>query len=244
MGGIGSGRARKNGLPSEFYRLDVRWLQRRSFLVPGCTCGLQMRREGGDRAQLWTRFEGDRLTVDFDLGRDLFGRRRRRFVLRVRWSKCHFGGRRPWLVCPGEACGRGVAILYGKEDFLCRRCRGVSYPLQRVPARSRDRARAQMCRIRLGGTGDMTDTFPERPKGMHEWTYTRLACRAVAAEFKASNTLLAQFDRSKRAAADASAERAGKPQGGAGAESRPSKKNSYFAFDLGVTAGKPDTSGG
>ena len=244
MGGLGSGRARKNGLPTEFYRLDVRWLQRRSFLVPGCTRALQMRREGGDRAQLWTVFNSDRLTVDFDLGRDLFGRRRSRFELRVRWSKCYYGGRRPWLVCPQEACGRGVAILYGKEDFFCRRCRGVTYPLQRVPARSRDLARAQMCRIRLGGSGDMTDPFPERPKGMHEWTYTRLACRAVAAEYKASNTLLAHFDRSKRAAADASAESAGKLQGSDGVEARVSKQNSCFPFDLDETPGKSDTPGG
>ncbi len=231
-------------MPSEFYRLDVRWLQRRRFLVPGCTRALQMRREGGDRAQIWTVFDVNRLIIDFDLGRDLFSRRRSRFELRVRWSKCHYGGRRPWLVCPGEACGRGVAILYGKGDFLCRRCRGVTYPLQRVPARSRDLARAQMCRIRLGGTGDMTDPFPERPKGMHEWTYTRLACRAVAAEFKARNTLLAQFGRSKRAASDGNAEEAGRLQESGGAEALPSKKNSYFTFDLDVTAGKPGTSGG
>ncbi len=203
MGGIGSGRARKNGLPSEFYRLDVRWLERHGFLVSGRTRGLQLRRDGGGRAQLWTRFQSNCVTVDFDLGQDLFGRRRSRFELRVRWSKCHYGGRRPWLVCPRGACGRGVAILYGKEDFLCRRCRGVSYPLQRVPARSRDLARAQMCRIRLGGTGDMTERFPERPKGMHEWTYTRLACRALAAEIRASNTLLAQLKTAKRATSDA-----------------------------------------
>ena len=209
MGGIGSGRARKNGLPSEFYRLDVRWLERHGFLIPNCTQGLQLWRDGARRAQLWMRFEINRLTVDFDLGRDLFGKRRSRFELRLRWSKCHYGGRRAWLVCPRQACGRAVAILYATEDFLCRRCRGVTYPLQRVPARSRDLVRAQMCRVRLGGTGDMTDPFPERPKGMHDWTYTRLACRAVAAEYKASNTLLAQFERSKRAASDQAAKEAG-----------------------------------
>ena len=72
--------------------------------------------------------------------------------------------------------------------------------------------------------------LPERPKGMHEWTYTRLACRAVAAEYKASNSLLAQFDRSKRAAADASAERAGKLQGSDGVEARVSKTAVFLSI--------------
>ena len=58
MGGIGSGRAQKNGLPSELYRLDARWSQGHGFLVSGCTRGLQLRRDGGRRAQLWTKFDG------------------------------------------------------------------------------------------------------------------------------------------------------------------------------------------
>lgn len=102
-----------------------------------------------------------------------------------------------------------MAILYGKEDFLCRRCRGVTYRPRRVPARSRDLARAQMGRIRLGGTGDMTVSLPERPKGMHEWTYTRLSCRALAAEIHANNTLLDQLGRSKRATSDLGTKEAG-----------------------------------
>ena len=240
MGGIGSGRARKNGLPTEFYRLDVRWLQRHGFLVPGCTRMLHMRRDDGGRARLWPRFDNNRLKVCFDLGQDLFGERRSRFELRVRWSKCHYGGRRAWLVCPREACGRGVAILYGKENFLCRRCRGVTYPLQRVPARSRDLARAQMARLRLGGSGDMTTPFPERPKGMHEWTYTRLSCRALAAEVHASTTLLDQLGRSGRARPDQSAKEAG----GEGPEAESVKQNGYFAFDLDVTGAKPAPLGG
>ncbi len=89
----------------------------------------------------------------------------------------------------------------------------------------------------------MTAPFPERPKGMHEWTYTRLACRALAAEVRASNTLLAQFDRSKRAAKDQTLKEAAEaPE--TGSKAAAVQKNSYFAFDLDVTAGKPDTSGG
>ena len=206
MGGIGSGRPKKNGLPTEFFRLDVRWLQRHKVLVPGCTRGLRLGRNGGYRAQLWTRFEPTRLVVDFDLGQDLFGARRSRFELRIKYTPCHYSGVRPWFVCPRETCRRRVAILYGREDFLCRRCRGVSYPIQRVPPRSRLLARAQMLRIRLGGTGDLTVPFPERPKGMHEWTYTRLAIRGVAAEDRLAKSFLEEFGKPKRFAGEATSD--------------------------------------
>lgn len=39
-----------------------------------------------------------------------------------------FGGSRWWFVCP--TCGRRAAILYarlGREEFLCRRCHGLTY---------------------------------------------------------------------------------------------------------------------
>lgn len=39
-----------------------------------------------------------------------------------------FGGVRWWFVCP--ACGRRTAILYarfGREEFLCRSCHGLTY---------------------------------------------------------------------------------------------------------------------
>jgi hypothetical protein len=50
----------------------------------------------------------------------------------ITWTACHFGGRRPWFICPGHSggryCGQRVAVLYdGGESFACRRCYGLAY---------------------------------------------------------------------------------------------------------------------
>lgn len=51
--------------------------------------------------------------------------------LNLSWMPCHYGGSRPWFVCPGERCGRRAAILYGPTNpLLCRLCRGLAYASQ------------------------------------------------------------------------------------------------------------------
>ncbi len=193
MGGFGSGRKCQNRLTTELYRLNVRKLHRWKVLEPMRTHKLRLHRSGGPDALVWLAFPDHQLVADLDLGRDLFGARRTRLRIEVRWSSCPYGGSRPWFLCPGTGCGRLAVILYGKEDFLCRRCRHVTYPMQRVAPHSRALARAQLLRIHLGGTPDMTAPVPPRPKGMHEWTYIKRGIAIYAAEIKANNSLLAAF---------------------------------------------------
>jgi hypothetical protein len=51
--------------------------------------------------------------------------------LRLTWTPCNYGGSRPWFLCPGEGCGRRVAIVYGPSSPpRCRLCRGLSYASQ------------------------------------------------------------------------------------------------------------------
>ncbi len=79
-------------------------------------------------------------------------------------------------MCPGRSCGRRAALLYlGGRHFLCRKCQGLSYASQRerggsVPALHR----CQRIRTKLGGSPNMGEPFPEKPKGMHWKTYSRL----------------------------------------------------------------------
>jgi hypothetical protein len=98
----------------------------------------------------------------------------------ITWTACHFGGRRPWFVCPGlsdgQYCGRRVALLYCVgELFACRHCYGLTYASQREAVHLRGLGRAQKIRLRLGGSPESED-FPDKPKGMHWRTYERL-CR-------------------------------------------------------------------
>ncbi len=94
----------------------------------------------------------------------------------LEWTPCNFGGERPWFVFPGVVngvrCSRRVAILYGPgKYFLCWYCYDLRYESQREDKKDRALRRAQKIRQRLGGSANMLELFPERPKGMHHDTY-------------------------------------------------------------------------
>ena len=97
----------------------------------------------------------------------------------VAWTPCRFGGERPWFICSvyanGTYCGRQVTKLYqAGRLFACRQCSGLAYVSQQESAYDRGLLKAQRIRMRLGGTANMLDDFPEKPKGMHWRTYERL----------------------------------------------------------------------
>jgi hypothetical protein len=97
----------------------------------------------------------------------------------ITWTACHLGGRRPWFVCSvrsnGRYCGRRVAMLYGASElFACRRCYGLAYASQQESVHHRAIGKAQKIRMRLGGSANMLDDFPDKRNGMHWRTYERL----------------------------------------------------------------------
>ncbi len=89
------------------------------------------------------------------------------------WPPCHYGGRRPWFLCP--QCCRRCAILYQSAgDFHCRCCTDLVYPTQHERAADRGLRKEQEIRIRLGGSGSTFEPFPPKPKRMRWVTYHRL----------------------------------------------------------------------
>jgi hypothetical protein len=97
----------------------------------------------------------------------------------VVWTPCRFGGERPWFVCSvyanGTYCGRRVTKLYNAGRlFACRHCSRLAYASQQESAHERGLLKAQRIRTRLGGSANMLDDFPEKPKGMHWRTYERM----------------------------------------------------------------------
>jgi hypothetical protein len=91
------------------------------------------------------------------------------------WTACNFRGKRTWFICPGAKCSRRLALLYGPgRYFLCRHCYDLTYQSQRGNKMYRSLHRAQKIRKQLGGSANMTEPFPEKPKGMHWRTYERL----------------------------------------------------------------------
>jgi hypothetical protein len=95
-----------------------------------------------------------------------------REVLAFTETETCFGGRRRWFECP--SCGRPCRVLYGGGRFLCRLCCGLRYASQYETAGGRARGCAQKLRMRLGGSANLLEAFPPRPKHMQSRTYRRL----------------------------------------------------------------------
>jgi hypothetical protein len=98
-----------------------------------------------------------------------------RQYVRLCWTDCALGGRRPWFRCPVQCCGRRIAILYlAGGKFACRQCHGLAYLCQAETPRLRRIRRGRKIRMRLGAGFSYADPIPPKPKGMRWQTYWRL----------------------------------------------------------------------
>jgi hypothetical protein len=183
LGGEGSGnwyRFDKKTTTGECHSVDVRYLHREGLLKPGRWFSLRWSRAGHETGSIRGAVVGNARPEQVIL---LYRHRRGpagewedvREPVPLSWTPCNFGGERPWFICPGAGCGRRVAVLYGPgRYFLCRHCYDLSYESQRDKKMDRALRRAQKIRKRLGGSTNMMEPFPEKPKGMHWSTYERL----------------------------------------------------------------------
>jgi hypothetical protein len=91
--------------------------------------------------------------------------------IRVSWTRCNFGGIRPWMHCPH--CDRRVARLFkGLSGYYCRECVGSPvYESQLRNKKARVYLRAYRLRQRLGGSKPLRHPIPERPYRMWRRTY-------------------------------------------------------------------------
>jgi ribosomal protein L37E len=60
------------------------------------------------------------------------------------------------------------------RSLACRHCSGLAYETQQQSARWRGFAKAQKIRMRLDGSVDLLEPFPEKPRRMHWRTYNQL----------------------------------------------------------------------
>jgi len=141
-----------------------------------------------------TDYDGNRTELDYD-------------VL-VKWARCHFGGKRPYFICPGVVngvtCMRRVAKLYkppAGHYFLCRHCHDLTYYScnESGDVHFTARRRAKRAARKLGLT-DPEDVYSmDRPKGMHKRTFQRLqqdVIYAIEHEHSAFGFVMRKFARS------------------------------------------------
>jgi hypothetical protein len=90
-------------------------------------------------------------------------------------SPRHFGGSVPYLICPGNGCGRRVSKFYQTTGrFRCRKCSELVYNSQYENWVDRALRRKDKITRKLGISQNAPLERPQRPKHMRRKTYERL----------------------------------------------------------------------
>ena len=161
-------------------QVDIRKLARDGLLKPGAEGSFSDR-----KSKYEIRLVSEQNRMRFQHGITMLAGFRRLVedVVVINWTECHYGGARPWFLCPG--CRRRVAILYGRKierdgsklpiqnrTLKCRQCHDLSYPSQHEEWDRRMGRRAKKIWARIGGK------YGNKPKRMHWRTYNRLVDEA------------------------------------------------------------------
>ncbi|MGX1402363.1 hypothetical protein AB7M70_011836 [Bradyrhizobium japonicum] len=157
------------------FSLDIQYLKKQGYFVRnGVTNGTlnqRFRMSGRRLSTSITCEKGNVLRLKYDRnGNEIT------YSVRIVYSKCNYGGERPWFICPNTKCNKRVGKLFLVGDYyLCRHCHDLAYETQNMTEPFRMLEKAQNIRERLGAESLSTiDPFPPRPKGMHHKTYKNL----------------------------------------------------------------------
>lgn len=187
MGGFGSGRHNYAGTPTVE---ECRHLESNEFTdvidAPDGTGGTLSWGDDGDTLRF--NIENDEEDEHADAVRLTYyitrGEETQEYDYRVRfdYTTCHFGGVRPWFLCP--ECGERRGKLYRPLEapaFACRECYDLGYTSSRVSGTHLEeplwRYRQAFAKADAKGRRPHPENLPyspERPKGMHADTFEEL----------------------------------------------------------------------
>jgi hypothetical protein len=156
----GSARATTSG----YLFLDVRYLQRNGYLRPGSSSSQRWSCRGEPSGSINLSACDGYVKLSYRTRDRSQEWEQKEYPVSLEWTRCNYGGERPWFRCPAARCGRRVAILYGGSIFACRRCHNLAYDSQSETRHGRMLLKAQAIRERLGGTPCVADEFPGSPR--------------------------------------------------------------------------------
>lgn len=174
MGGYGSGRRwyTTSATTSDYRAIDVRRWHREGMLEPGRACRWIWSHDGETTASINMRTEPGRVVLEYRHRTGGEQWQDATLPIALTWTRCHYGGERPWFRCP--CCGRRVAILYSGGIFACRHCYRLTYQCQRENLDDRLTRRIERIRERLGWEPGFLNGNGWKPKGMQWRTFYRL----------------------------------------------------------------------
>ena len=163
----------------DFRSIDVGDIKPSTLLTPGLNGIWKWSRAGEPIASMHFKFDGNAIEVDDHSadGTEMRGK------VQLTWTRCPFGGRRPWFVC---RCRGRVAILYVLGEALACRCCGLlGYASQYEDPGLRSIRRAHAIRRKVDAECDVFSAFPPKPLGMHWRTYDQLRDRGLTEDRRA-----------------------------------------------------------
>lgn len=177
--------------------IDIRQLRRSHELMPGSRMLQSWTREGLIAAQVAIEILHNQLRIRYVI----LSRSGRcepvECVVSIASTPCNYGGVRRWFYCPD--CRRRVAVIYVQgRSCSCRQCNYLAYRSQRERAGERARGRAQKIRVRLGGSANLLEPFPAKPKWMRWRTYQDLENKAFENQVRNLESLRSILERRKR----------------------------------------------
>lgn len=199
MGGTGAGgyyRLGKRDILEDYTHIDVNRWHRGGLLrqAQRFTCRWSYS-DGRAASSIGVESSPEGVKLAYRLGSGTATEQDVEYRVPLTWTACHYGGWRPWFVCPGRDCGRRVTKLYlvGRY-FLCRHCHDLTYASTREGPEFQLLRRASRIRMRLshgrGGAGSVL----VKPKGMRWRTYLRLLQQANEAERAGTEAMGRRFD--------------------------------------------------
>ena len=171
MGGWGSGRPSGNGKrkAEDALPVDIRKWNRQGLIYPGSRITSSWSVGGrvyntigavalADRLILQYKYRGESIEQD----------------IRFTWTRCNFGGKRIWFLCP--CCSRRCAVVYTYEKyFACRLCSNIAYQTQNETWQDRLFSQANRLRKRIGARPGAANPLPIfKPKNMHQKTWDQI----------------------------------------------------------------------
>lgn len=154
------------------FRLDIRELRRHGRLEPGTAFSWHWSRGGEPAGSIGVRVETGRLVLRYTWTPSGGAATDVECPIGIVETPCHYGGTRPWFVCP--RCGGRCAVVYfGGRVYACRKCLDIAYASQSEDQTARLwRKQRKIERKLSGGAGEWNRW--QKPKGMHQATFDRL----------------------------------------------------------------------
>lgn len=157
--------------------IDIRELVRAGLRAPGDILTMRWhtsRQESLPGSSMVTMLDAGRLHLTH------FGVELPPEILDLTYTVTPFAGRRAWFACSQLGCGKRVAILHATpKGFRCRHCTHLVYGSQFEQPHDRLLRRMRKLRSRVGGSINLVDPFPGKPKGMHWMVYDKLLMREL-----------------------------------------------------------------